>query len=813
MSLSSSPSPVKDPALASEEERADRRAMNGFRISLVIALLMAGIAVIAILVSAIPRTDYFEAMQTGFLVIMGLISAWLCRRKRTNLGVLLLTVGLWMVELSFPLVTHNQAIAVALLILLIVWYLASSALPPRWLPRVIIVGIAVSIAAILIDISRVQTVLQGRADVTIPITVVAGAIFLFFILRQFRTYALRTKMILMFLAVALVPLAALSYLSISSTSTIETRDVETKLTTTAQQGANAIDVFIKGKLDDIRFDTLNSSFRDFLSLSEAERASMGDAVQSQLLALAQKDRIYIASIALLDRNGVNLVDTDSAGIGVDESRYDYYKYPLYVGLPYVSDVLFPESVSGFPSLFFSSPVRSVKGDILGVLRLRYNAAILQGMLKKELGDAGEGLHTILFDDIYFMRLAHSQSPELVFKTIVPMGVNQIRVLQAAERMPPGQPETLKSNQPEFVAGLQNVSQQPFFSTGGADLGGNLEIGTAVSLKQAPWMVVARQSQAIAFQPVQAQTRTAVLWALVASILAALAAVGASQLLSAPIVHLTGIAEHVASGDLNARARVETQDEIGTLTTTFNSMTSQLQQTLQGLERRVAERTRAIELTADVSRRLSTILDPARLVSEVVELVQFAFNYYHVHIYLWDDNQENLVMVGGSGEPGKVMLQQGHKIARGKGLVGQSCELAAPVLVADTAQDPNWLPNPLLPETKSEIAIPIMLGEQVLGALDVQQNVVGGLGQQDSDMLRAIANQVAIALYNARQYSDAQRKAERETLMNSIVQQIQSAQTVESALQVAVRELGRSLKAPLTRAKINLGEGGNGRNEA
>jgi GAF domain-containing protein len=214
----------------------------------------------------------------------------------------------------------------------------------------------------------------------------------------------------------------------------------------------------------------------------------------------------------------------------------------------------------------------------------------------------------------------------------------------------------------------------------------------------------------------------------------------------------------------------------------------------GLEERVAERTRALEINAEVSRRLSTILDQQQLLLTVVEEIQRAYGYYHVHIYLLDERKEYLVMTSGTGEAGLAMLRLGHKIKIGRGLVGRAAERQQVVLVPDSAHDPAWLPNPLLPDTKAEVAVPIILGEQVLGVLDVQQNIIGGLGLQDVQILQSIANQVAVAVQNARVYTLSQQQAEREMLVNVIGRRIQSAQTIDDVLKTAIQELWHSMGA-------------------
>ena len=224
----------------------------------------------------------------------------------------------------------------------------------------------------------------------------------------------------------------------------------------------------------------------------------------------------------------------------------------------------------------------------------------------------------------------------------------------------------------------------------------------------------------------------------------------------PLETLTNAASEIEKGNLSLKVEVASQDEIGKLSHAFNLMTTQLSEMVTSLEQRVTNRTKALATSSEVSRRISTILDRKELVAEVVDQVRNAFGYYHTQIYFYDEARENLVMTGGTGEAGRVMLERSHKLANGRGLVGRAAESNEPILVTDTTQNPEWLPNPLLPETLSEAAIPISIGDTVLGVLDVQHNIVDGLKREDIDALNSIANQVAVAVQNAQSYTAIQR---------------------------------------------------------
>lgn len=264
----------------------------------------------------------------------------------------------------------------------------------------------------------------------------------------------------------------------------------------------------------------------------------------------------------------------------------------------------------------------------------------------------------------------------------------------------------------------------------------------------------------------------------------------------PGAELTTVAVPVASFMLFVLvvigALASLQNDLRSLLQRSHALSEALEKERSLLEQRVTERTRALATSIEVSARLSTILDPDQLVGEVVDQLRQAFDYYHVHIYVGDDTRRRLLMVGGTGEAGRIMLARGHYLEAGHGLVGYAASTGQIVLVPDVRQDDRWLPNPLLPDTRAELAVPIKLRNEVLGVLDVQDNQVGGLNDEDAELLQSVANQVAVALRNARLYAETQERAEQLALINRVVSSIAASLDLQQNMQIIVDELAQAI---------------------
>jgi GAF domain-containing protein len=192
-----------------------------------------------------------------------------------------------------------------------------------------------------------------------------------------------------------------------------------------------------------------------------------------------------------------------------------------------------------------------------------------------------------------------------------------------------------------------------------------------------------------------------------------------------------------------------------------------------LEQRVKERTEQLEATNEVGRVASATLDPNQLINKVVHLITETFGYYYAAIFLVAENGLWAELKDATGTAGRILKSRRHRLqVGGNSMVGTAISNKAAHIALDVGEAPVRFNNPLLPNTRSEIALPLMIGERVIGALNVQSTKEADFKPDDISTLQNMANQVAIALENARLFGEMNETLDE--LMQSTRQYISSA---------------------------------------
>lgn len=246
-------------------------------------------------------------------------------------------------------------------------------------------------------------------------------------------------------------------------------------------------------------------------------------------------------------------------------------------------------------------------------------------------------------------------------------------------------------------------------------------------------------------------------------IAALASYGMGNSITAPLEKLTNVARQVAAGDLDATAEVTTADEIGILGNTLNNMSATAKNLIANLEELVVERTRLIErrfsqvqAAAEVGKAVAAQRDLEELLNLTTQLISSRFGFYHVGIFLLDPRSEYAILMAANSSGGKKMLDRKHKLRVGaEGIVGTVASSGEARIALDVGEDAVYFDNPDLPNTRSEMALPLIAGGEVQGILDVQSLEANAFSAEDIPTLQILADQLAIAMQNARMLRDTQ----------------------------------------------------------
>ena len=780
------------------------------------------------MIPALPLVLYL-ALQSGawqLYVVLGTLIGWvillvfsvaLARQNRANLAMALIIGGLCVLLPGLSALIAGLGLILSITEVLAILILVGQTLSGSRAARALTAGIVSAVFTLLMDLfaawERVShPLLQNSAPfIAIAVVLALGA----YVIRQFREFSLRTKLVIAFTGLAIISVAAVTFITDRVVRVELTQRVGGELKTSTVTQAQLVSGLMTQQLEVLKSFALSKVVQD--NVEAASNAYTGDvaAIQTQLDALDQQWRAADAAdnnnaplvatvlnsevaselrefrdtfpkhveVFVTDKYGANFASTNRTSdyYQADEdwwqAAYNNGQGALYIGQPE-----FDESAQTLAVIIAVPLYGHGTQEVIGILRTTYLLDDIVGILA-QFGTRGGA--DLLLPDGQILREEGD---------IIPL--DEVTLARLKENA------ATDTDYEQFVydEALSLVSQSPVVSP-------DPDAGAAIN--NLSWVMILDEDPAVVLAPVDTATRAALLTSLVVLAFAVVVALFLGYQFTNPLNRLTETATRFGKGDLTARAEITSKDEIGSLATTFNNMSAQLKNTLEGLEQRVEARTKDLATVAEVGTATATILETDRLLQEVVDLTKERFNLYHSHIYLLDEEGENLVLASGAGEAGRQMVAEGRSIPlnREQSLVARSARERKGVTVNDVTQAPDFLPNPLLPNTRSELAVPMIVGGNVIGVFDVQSDVVGRFTDSDINIQTTMAAQVATSIQNVRSFEQSKAQADYETLVNTIGQKIQRATSVEDTLQVAIREIGTALGA--SRVKATLGGRPNG----
>jgi GAF domain-containing protein/HAMP domain-containing protein len=724
--------------------------------------------------SATQRRVYFLKALTTFVPIVGIVSAigylviffisnaWqmlaaaalavlgsgiflstgplIQKRRISSAAIILLTVGVALVPL-YALFWSGISIELIVLTWCISLFIAWFGLERNYqLITVPIVSLIATLAILLVD-RKEPIVRQNITDINllrwlIPLVVILGGALLFLIFtRGIRTVRLANRMLPAFLLIVLIPIVILSASSIFSAQESDRRYAVDSLEnfTTARESE------IKGWVTDLQVNLQLAAQTDQILTPMISLLSMGKTdsnfESTRFETVTQFNNVLnqtnlFQEIILMNNDGVVLADTIQNHEGLSAINL-----PLFVAgktkPAAITSRLIDQQTSGAVSIFISLPVADTSqarhGQIVGVLAGRANIGGLEAILGAQASQPNISTYLVNRDYTMIYSSGAQNSHTGAAVEAINTGIN-------------GSLFYLNQNIPvvsvyHWVPGLGAV-------------------------------LITEMPQSLIFTTLRSVVTTNILIALISATIAILGALFTIRTLSTPLSNLELSARNLAAGDLTARATVEEADEIGVVANAFNDMAGKLKNLVTNLEDRVAERTRDLETrsielrtAAQIARDASLAQNTEDLLSHTTRLIRERFGFYHVGIFLIDDNGEFAVLRAAGGEAGQLLLANKHKLKVGEvGIVGFVAKTGDPRIALDVGADAVHFKNPLLPYTRSEMALPLKLNERLIGVLDIQSDKVNAFNQDDITIMQILTDQVSVSIERTRLLQELERNA-------------------------------------------------------
>jgi GAF domain-containing protein/HAMP domain-containing protein len=299
-------------------------------------------------------------------------------------------------------------------------------------------------------------------------------------------------------------------------------------------------------------------------------------------------------------------------------------------------------------------------------------------------------------------------------------------------------------------------------------------------------------QSVLIAPLQNAIIVLIVIFVIAMALLGIAIWSATRRIVRPIVNVSTAAQKFADGDFTARTDVERNDEIGLLAFSFNQVADQLVSTLETQESLVESRTQQVQVTAEVAQVITSASNIETMLSKVVNLIHEQFNYYHTAIYLLDRGGDYLILRDAAGQGAETFRDQGLRLAVGsRSIIGTVAATNKTRVAPDVKSDPYYMQFEALTDTQAEAAIPLSVGNSVLGVLDIHSTELQAFDDEDVATLQTMAQQIASSLQNMRLLESTQIDLQSANLLYQTSNRLADASTVEEVFQTLADTLRKN----------------------
>jgi GAF domain-containing protein/HAMP domain-containing protein len=541
-----------------------------------------------------------------------------------------------------------------------------------------------------------------------------------------RSTSLATTLAIAFVVLSVVTLVLASGLQIWVNFQTQQDLVSAELGIVALGAAQEVSGFIEQAYGVM--DSAAQAVSPFAGMAETQRLLL-----ESLLSLDPAFR----EVALVDKQGQEVNKLSRLTVITEDDLVDRGGSDLFASVSqnqrYVSSVYIDE-VTSEPLVTVAIPINNAFGEFEGALVAEVNLKFMWDLVDSlRIGE--EGLAYVVDEQGNLIAFGDASR--------VLRGENLGALAEVAK----------------FTSGLPTLAQEreAEVSTG---INGSSVLATHIPLGEPNWAVVVELPVVEAYQAAILSVGLSVGIVLIMAVLAGIAGVLVARRLSAPLLNLTATANRIAEGEMALQAEYKGPAEVLSLAAAFNSMTAQLREFIGTLEQRVADRTRGLRAAAEVSQATTAMLDLDELLQQVVNMVRERFDLYYVGLFLSDDAGQFAALRAGTGEAGQQMIVERHALAiGGSSMIGQCVANGQASIALDVGEEAVRFDNPLLPDTRSEMALPLRARGQVIGAMTVQDTKEAAFDEADIAVMQTMADQVAVAIDNARLFTETQAALE------------------------------------------------------